>query len=460
MTDQFESFKEVVRPWRNALRRVQKTMILIKEHRYFQIRRGHIWIDDGDGEPDAPDIVVKLPNLLAIRETVRLREGEFESLLNGLEYSPTQFAIGGSVYSFSENPAAGPKPDRLSHAQSPLTPGMRRVPQLDIISHHPRGPDPSSLSLDAILLAHRPPYSGWNDLLSELSISPMDFSPSMARVVNVLVRAPWSPAKSSKLDSTGIKAAINFPAELDVNKLSFGLIIQTAASRPRRLNIDPPFALSSQTQSTNTIEIEVPDADAVEATITISFEGHWYGWFNVQHSSRRYSPLAQSHKYFIGDGSIGALIPSPAKIKGQDADILESITAIIVALGGLQTLAYRRLITDAPDILATTSIGDVLAIEVTLGNPKPGKIDNLQRRAALLHQSFPEKQRSLTKVFPILVTALKKSEAGDFSDYAKRLGIALFFREDLEAAALRLPNQRPLKGEIIRRFLEGHIQSK
>jgi hypothetical protein len=462
MDKKTNEFCKTLQPWGRGLKRAIIVAVAGRQNQDTRLLYGRVWLDDGRGIDPQPDYTVITSRLVALRRTIDIDQFWLSDILKDIENKRCKLKLGDWEIGLKP-PDALQSVSAEFYSQSPLVPGPRRVLQLDLISSDTIGENYLHPEIEAELLIHDPPFIGKQDLLSELQLSEENFAPSRARVLSFFARAPWEANEDSRLSDNGLNAPILVPADLDLSKLSFGVVALPRSGVPVRTQVKDGISIESEKNGYRTVSFFLPFSEAVRATVTIAYDGKWYGAFGLEHATLRFQPLAFANRFFFEKDDFGTLLPKASGKSMGDAPMkLEAVIAMLLALSGTIAISYQKTITDGPDIIAVTAAphSDFLVIEVTTGNPKPGKLDNLQRRAKALAHALPRQQGSMPNVFPVLVTSLPFAATGDYADDATKLGIAVFYREDIELAAKSIPKMGSVPGLTVRQALNTRISDK
>lgn len=194
-----------------------------------------------------------------------------------------------------------------------------------------------------------------------------------------------------------------------------------------------------------TTRLEVPIGAVVQCFATYDGHTHQTRWFADPNTFQ--NPRAAVLSLVETSGQLlRSLLTPELPPRGKAADEFESgICWVLWALGFAPcSFGLHPKTRDAFDIVAVSPQGHFLVVECTLGLLRAdSKLSKLAARAASLRTLLRESNLGHLKVLPVIVTAMEKEAVSADADQARRLGIVVLTKENLERVGeemLRLPD--------------------
>jgi hypothetical protein len=276
------------------------------------------------------------------------------------------------------------------------------------------------------------PYDSIGELAVELGLRSVrwdtctvDFSANNVVAADLQREIVGGTAKLALLAAHGIDLKA---ARLGYRVLSSGRVIAR-----RSVGSDELAWRDTEPYRVGELDVQVPDGALVQCFA--SYDGQWLhqGWV-VQPGSyanvRRVAHEAldanfeNTRKYLFDE-----------KIHKQDARYLESgVANLLFMLGFSVDPLFGKLMTDNPDLLASTPSGNILVVECTTGAiDNDGKLTKLLSRTRLLVEKLRQAGHAHVRCLPVIVTSIPRSSITDLQS-ATDAGIVVASFEDLEAA--------------------------
>lgn len=132
--------------------------------------------------------------------------------------------------------------------------------------------------------------------------------------------------------------------------------------------------------------------------------------------------------------------------RGQDARELEMVVGWILWMLGFSVthIGGTRRTADAPDIIASTAQGHIVAVEFTTGLLKgDNKLPKLVERTQKIRQSLAASGNSYVRVLPVIITTKTRDEVKPDIEQATKSGVLVSTREGFSELINRtslLPN--------------------
>ncbi|QMV01157.1 hypothetical protein GHV40_06520 [Devosia sp. D6-9] len=285
------------------------------------------------------------------------------------------------------------------------------------------------------LRASPTPYRDIQDLSNDYAL---DTISKDHQEIEVQALMPVAVDYGSPVSGTTATPTVRISDRLEVAKFSLGLRIEISGHPVRRLAITgEQFDWEPDSKNAGILvgrtTVPIVKGALLQAFATYDGVALHYGWLrdtSTFPNTRRlvfetFDPgLEETEKH---------LDPSLRKGHKGIADDFENAVANVLWMLGFsvtQVGAGNRT-TDAVDIIAITPLGHYLAVECTIGLLKANsKLATLFKRASDLRASLSGSWSSPSRVLPVMVTALRKSEVLVELQEAERQGVRVITADD------------------------------
>lgn len=274
------------------------------------------------------------------------------------------------------------------------------------------------------------PYFDVDDILHDLGLAETSgFKITMLPPVNI--------HRDSRIEDGQAVIEVLASGNLDKQKLGLGLIAYTPDDSPKRFKVDMRLVRWS----------DEPGVDGVQrGKVTVPFKGidiarcfvshnrickHWY-WISDDEKRRNNRRLV-----------VETIDPELRKTRNllqltdqtKSAEGFESAIASVLWMLGFSPFQPSSQLTDAADIYAVSTGGEVLVVECTLGDMKSSrgsKIQNLLDRTRAMRSSLGRAGFASTSVFPVAVSGRNRIDLKDDTAVCQRDGIVLISRDEIQ----------------------------
>jgi hypothetical protein len=208
----------------------------------------------------------------------------------------------------------------------------------------------------------------------------------------------------------------------------------TDAPNPLRFSIEGSELEWSRDRDVQrgTVERDLPHTPLALTILSLDGELLMRRW--VQDPALSFNDRLQLHRQVDLSGTF-------IKTFFADKNEFEERVNLLLTLLGLTVLKYGEIkpLTDAPDILATSSARHLYIVECTTGDiNKSGKLHRLHERTRAIAEATSQTPAPFIAIQPVVITSLTRTETVAHWTTAESFQIALVCREDLEALLQRL----------------------
>jgi len=166
----------------------------------------------------------------------------------------------------------------------------------------------------------------------------------------------------------------------------------------------------------------------------LSYDGTLLHRSLISDPAKRLNPRCATHESI--DSTLDVL-KDMLLTPGKDSTAFEGAVSTLLTLLGFSAGYYGWLprLQDGPDIIAFTSSGHVAVVECTIGLPNlKDKLAKLVQRTRLIERKLTDAGYASLQVQSIIVTPLSREELTVGLDDAKKHGIAVVCKSNLEDA--------------------------
>ena len=305
-----------------------------------------------------------------------------------------------------------------------------RQMQLNITGNERQHVDPTIIDWE--LKASPTPFDGIQDLCNEYSIGPI--SGDFLNVKVIAFRVAEVMADSS-VEGSKANVGINLAEGLDRHKASIGYRVIEKNEVMKRGSLpgsELTWANMDHLQQGRS-EIEVPAGAVVHCMASYYGIAQHYYWILDQKTAP--NPFRSVHQAFDNNLEVLQELIVESQVKGAKARDLEIAVAWLLWILGFSTthIGGTPRTSDAPDLIASTPLGNFLVIECTTGILKEdNKLAHLIERSEKVRQSLAASGNAHLRVLPLLATTKTRDEVKTDLEQAHKLGVLVATKEDFQ----------------------------
>lgn len=276
------------------------------------------------------------------------------------------------------------------------------------------------------------PYESISEVASEVSI--LEYRKDMA-IIHVLAANVVAVDLSKEINNKAVDIGIFLAKGLNHDDCSLGykIIVQGKVFERNRIMGNEFNWTNSELHQYGTKQINVPEGALIQCFASYAGEFQFQGWivdpstfpnvFRVLHNSID-SNLENLNKYLFDD----------SYVKSNSRDFETGVANLFFMLGFSVDPIKGKRNENGPDLLATTSKGNVVVVECTIGQiENDGKIGKLVHRSQLLKEQLKNSAHGHLQVIPVIITALSKTSVTGIES-AIQAGVLVLTKEDLLVA--------------------------
>lgn len=342
----------------------------------------------------------------------------------------------------------------------PLPQGMN-APLLRIMGRRESWPFDIQ-QLDIELKAAEQPFQTVAELLNEAGLqTQFREQPTIDLSASIAAEFIMSDAES-RIDGNIACVSILIADSLDIGNVRLGWrCLQGTTVQQRNSVSGRDIGWSKEKRRLRgTFKFTVPPLSVVQYFLSVggSLQQEWW----IADAAIIYNSRRAAHEAFDPKLTwLTRLLFDPAYQRPDSRKFEEGVSYLLSMLG-FRATRYDKPLDDAPDIIASTTRGDIALVECTTGAiDKEGKLGKLAGRVVAVRQRLAASNHQSTRVLPVIVTALNREQISVDLEQAQKLGIAVLTSEDLSSALPRTQYQNDPHQEIYdRAFAELNLQGQ
>ena len=307
--------------------------------------------------------------------------------------------------------------------------GSERFPALQIsVSQQPHPHFLGNAEIDLELKSHTIPYQGLADLLSELAI-PLDengliFQPK----AEIVISPPVTFRPTSTLNGGLLKVDIDCLPGVSRSDVRIGVKAFRADGSISRFSLGGGELAWQDDKDSAVASLESEENDTHLALLHLSYQGAFCSQWIAQDERYPANSRLRIHKALDEDETF------KTRFFKERPDAFEDQVALLLELLGFTTFKYGGTVglSNAPDIMATSSEGHVFVIECTTGDiNRQGKLHKLHTRTKRISANLAATASAPKGVVPLMVTNAARADTAAHWDTAAGYKIGVICREDL-----------------------------
>lgn len=276
------------------------------------------------------------------------------------------------------------------------------------------------------------PYESISEVALDVSI--IEYRKDLA-VVHVLATNVVAVDLSREIHGKTVDLGVFLANGLNPNDCALGyrVIVQgNVIERKRIAGHEFNWSISDLHQY-GTKQVQVPEGSVIQCFASYAGEFQCQGWIvdpssfpnvlRVLHNN--IDPNLENLKKYLFD---------EAYFKANSRDFETAVANLLFMLGFSVDPIKGKRNEDGPDLLATTTQGNVIIVECTVGQiEKEGKVGKLVHRSHLLKEQLKNSSHGHVQVIPVIITALSKMSVTGIES-AMQAGVLVLTKEDLLVA--------------------------
>ncbi len=427
-------FRSIIAPWKSLYKYADIACVSLKTQDSEFLLFGRIILEFLSPQNAQPFKLVT-EQITAHRMQLKIGPTEVDTIVDRLSHG--QISLESALFSLKGSD------DRLLSFLFPLfhpsiaSSGGPRLPTL-VIYGSPKEPLLHQLGfkpveqLDWALKALDQPFDSFDELLALLGLPRL---PQLgdSTAIELIARAPIGISEESRIDKGEAIVICRAAPGFEVSKLKIGYKVLRKDSTDRSFVMGDALRWKDE-QSFLQGELRIPVNDSAVAHVFASYEGtvlqQWWLTDPTKHLNTR------NAVYEIFDKDLSVIKRFLAGQGNNRSDDFEGGISLLLYLMGFSPahLGITKLLGDGPDILASTSQGNLAVIECTTGMlNEANKLAKLIKRSTLIRQQLASSGYGHILVQPIIVTPLERASVQAELDEAGKYGIAVVCKEELES---------------------------
>ena len=340
--------------------------------------------------------------------------------------------------------------------------GVEAGYRLSLLSIHGGAliPYPNYMELDWELKSGKMPFDSVNDLLLELSLGTERTDTARVEIVAYNCLQPELAEPFGRIKATKAQPALLLANGLDKSKAALGFRMFNQGKVILRERLDGNDLEWNEVEGglRGSKELDIPEGAVLNCFASFAGKAQIQWWLSDPSTSQ--NPLRAVYNTF--DQGLEVLNDFLEKGPGKgNARDLETAMAWLLWMLGFKVahLGATARNQEAPDLIATTSLGHFLVIECTTGLLKAeNKLPLLVGRTEILRKSLDASGSHHLRALPVIVTNRNQEEVAADIEQAEKLGVLVITRGAIQTLlnqTLVFPNAEKMYVEAERTVKEA-----